>query len=148
MTSVFDEIVDAHKADEFPVSVAYGPEAMKKETIAALVKQKGTVRYLQPAPIPIDSSLRKSTNGDVKVVHAFMLVFSKTARECVKALEDWFLRVGFACAPGVVGYPGSGPWTYSTLSLLSYNPIGDVEQFAQQYGEVYVVEQYIRISIA
>lgn len=148
MIAVFDSIVDAHKADGFPISIAYGPDSMKKANIEALVKQKGTVRYMQPAPLSIENELRNSTNGDVRTVQAFALVFAKTARECVKGLEDWFIRVGFVSQTGIVGHPGVGPWTYSTLSLLAYNPIGGLEQFAQEYGEVYVIEQFVRISIA
>ena len=148
MIAVFDSIVDAHAADNFPVQIAYGPDSMKKEAIEALVKQRGTVRYLQPAPLNLENSLRLSTNGDVKTVEAFALVFSATAHGCVEALQDWFIRVGFVSQTGIVGHPGTGPWAYSTLSLLAYNPIGGLEQFAQQYGQVYVIEQFVRISIA
>ena len=35
MIAVFDSIVDAHAADGFPVSIAYGPDSMKKDTIEA-----------------------------------------------------------------------------------------------------------------
>lgn len=148
MTVVWDEIYEAHKADAFPVKISYSRDSLKAETIKQAVKQSGIVRYIQPAPLPVGNILRQSTRGDVKVVQGFMLVFAATAKECVKALEDWFIRVGCVSQSGIVGLAPNGPWTYSTLSLLSYDPIGDVEQYAEPYGEVYAIEQYVRISIA
>lgn len=148
MTSVYDQLVAAHKADSFPIKIMYSKDAINAEQIKADVYKSGPQRYVQPAPLPVGNVLRESTNGDVKVVQAFIIVFAKTAKEAVEALEAWLIRVGFVSSPGVVGKPRCGPWTYSTLSLLSYSPVGDVEEFAQPYGQIYAVEQYIRISIA
>lgn len=148
MTVVYDALVDAHDADEFPISVAYSRDVLNKDAISAEVKTKGIVRYLVSAPLPMRNDLRNSTLGDVKVIQPWMLVFASTGKKCVKGLEDWFKRVGCVMQTGIVGVPPNGPWTYSTLSLLSYTPIGDLEQFAEPYGDVYCIEQYARISIA
>lgn len=147
MTSVFDTLVDAHKADSFPISIAYSKDSMQKEEIAKKVGTRGIMRFLCPAPLDPEATVRKSTLGTVEEVKAFMVVFAPTARECVEGLQNWFLRVGYASQTGIVGNPYHAPWTYSTLSLLSYSPIGSIEQFAEPYGEVYALEQYVRISI-
>jgi hypothetical protein len=148
MTTVFDSIIDAHTADSFPVNMAYGRNVLKAEAISQVVRQSGVQRFLVSAPLPMGNDIRNSTHGDVKVVQPWMVIFAATERECVEALEAWFVRVGCTLSSGIVGKPPVGPWTYSTLSLLSYNPIGDLEQFAEPYGDVFAIEQYVRISIA
>jgi len=148
MTSSWDTLVDAHAADGFPIAIAYSRDAIKKDAVSEEVRKGKVLRFIQPAPLPVGNILRASTFGDIQVLQGFMVVFAATARECVEGLEAWLLRVGFKSRPGVVGKPLYGPRTYSTINVLEYDAIGDVEQFAEPYGEVYAIEQYIRISIA
>lgn len=94
MTSVYDQLVAAHIADNFPISVMYSKDAINTTKIKADVFAKGPQRYIQPAPLPVGNVLRESTSGDIKVIHAFIIVFAKTAKEAVQALEAWLIRVG------------------------------------------------------
>lgn len=146
MIAVYDAILAAHKADAFPVEIRYGGTITKDEA-AGKVKAQGIARYIIAAPLDVDSELYKATDGSVKELKFWKVIFARTAKDCVQGLQDWFIRVGAVSDTGIVGIPGHAPWTYSTLSVLKWRPVGSLEQYAEVYGEVFAIEQFTRISI-
>lgn len=146
MTGVFDNILTAHDADNYPIHICYG-DMPSKDQIRDDLLQSDIARYLIPAPFDPDSELYQSTDGAITEVMAFMVVFCNTPKETVQGLHNWFLRVGYKTVNNVVGDPPTVPWTYSTLSLMAWHPVGGVESYAEQYGDVWAIEQFVRINI-
>lgn len=143
---VFDAILAAHVADSYPIIISYGDMPSKEEIQDSLLTQT-YCRYLIPAPYDPDAILYQSTAGAISEVMAFMVIFANSARGAVEGLHEWFLRVGYKTENNIVGDPGTKPWVYSTLSVMSWHPVGAIEDYAMQYGNAWAIEQMVRINI-
>lgn len=149
MVNDFDRIEEAMNADNFPVTILFARKLNEAEVMEKLkaLDDDGVVRYLASAPSDPNDELRKSTGGAVSDTFAFMLSFSKSSRGAILANEEWLKKVGYVTENDVLGIPPRAPYDYSTIKILRWWPAGLIEQFADRFGDSYILEQYVRISL-